>query len=430
MSMFSFYKGTVDAIAPQLGETFDWHQAASKVRESVCNALNARNVSFLLGSGCSSYIVNGIQVGVPTMKPMASGFVRHIGGPDDNKFITGDEREFLSTGLGVHLEDEEYSQNLERLLEVLFSLQFVQEHTKKQENQAARELTGNVITKVTRFILNCCTTGEFSSDNDTVLKLYQSFYRKLTFRDRTLPSPWVFTTNYDLFNETAMDRSVIPFTNGFSGVIERRFNPATYRYSLADQMDIVNRKWTAVENFIYLCKLHGSVNWIEDSHSLYPIREFQNVPDLMSDRVMIYPTPMKQSTSLGSPYADLFREFQSRIVRDQSVLFVIGYSFNDTHVNSIIFQALTVPTFRLIAFVQPSEDGVIQQLKELDDPRVWLIGGNGPEECQKAHYFSTVVSQFMPELPSERTEQAVSKALQSLLGGALAAEGGNEREDD
>ena len=430
MNLFSFYKGTVDTIAPQSGERFDWHKAASKVRESVCSALNARNVSFLLGSGCSSYLVDGSQVGVPTMMPMASEFVSGNGTPDDTMFITEDERQHLSSWLGIHLEDAEYSQNLERLLEVLFSLRFVQEHTNKQENQEISDLTGNVITKVTSYILNRCTSGAFSSGNDTVLKLYQSFYQKLTFRDRSLPSPWVFTTNYDLFNETAMDRSLIPFINGFSGVIERRFNPATYRYSLADQMDIVNQKWTAVENLIYLCKLHGSVNWIEEPFSLYPIREFQAVPDMMSDRVMIYPTPMKQRTSLGSPYTDLFREFQSRIVRDQSVLFVIGYSFNDAHVNSIIFQALTVPTFRLIAFVQPSEEGVIKQLKELDDPRVWLIGGNGHEESQKAHFFSTVVSQFMPELPSERTEQAVAKALQSLLGEAMTAEGGKVQEDD
>ncbi|WP_235976669.1 hypothetical protein [Bradyrhizobium archetypum] len=46
---------------------------------------------------------------------------------------------------------------------------------------------------------------------------------------------------------------------------------------------------------------------------------------------MIYPTPAKQNSSLGSPYADLFREFQSRIVREHSVLFTMGYTFGDEH---------------------------------------------------------------------------------------------------
>jgi hypothetical protein len=40
-------------------------------------------------------------------------------------------------------------------------------------------------------------------------------------------------------------------------------------------------------------------------------------------------------------FSDLFREFQARIVKEQSVLFTLGYSFGDEHVNNIIFQALT-----------------------------------------------------------------------------------------
>ncbi|MFX4354940.1 SIR2 family protein, partial [Acinetobacter baumannii] len=65
----------------------------------------------------------------------------------------------------------------------------------------------------------------------------------------------------------------MPYCNGFSGTVERRFNPTTYRYALAEQLDLTNRKWAAVDNFIYLCKLHGSINWVEEGGSLFPIRE-------------------------------------------------------------------------------------------------------------------------------------------------------------
>lgn len=88
-----------------------------------------------------------------------------------------------------------------------------------------------------------------------------------------MPRPWLFTTNYDLFNETAMDRLGLPYANGFSGVVERRFNPATFRYALAEQLDLTNRKWSAVDGFVYLCKIHGSISWTEDDHGLFPIRE-------------------------------------------------------------------------------------------------------------------------------------------------------------
>ena len=207
----------------------------------------------------------------------------------------------------------------------------------------------------------------------------------------------------------------MPYCNGFSGTIERRFNPTTYRYALAEQLDLTSRKWAAVDSFIYLCKLHGSINWVEEGGSLFPIREVLSGVATKDSRVMIYPTPMKQNASFGSPYSDLFREFQGRIIRDQSVLFVVGYSFSDEHVNNLIFQALTVPTFRLVAFLPPDASDVTRKLRDLNDPRIWLIGGDGPKAGTKAHYFDTFIEKFMPESPSDKVDLAVKKVLQALI---------------
>jgi hypothetical protein len=43
-----------------------------------------------------------------------------------------------------------------------------------------------------------------------------------------------------LFSETAMDRLGMPYCNGFSGTVERRFNPTTYRYALVAPL-VTNR---------------------------------------------------------------------------------------------------------------------------------------------------------------------------------------------
>ena len=226
-----------------------------------------------------------------------------------------------------------------------------------------------------------------------------------------------------------MDRRGIPYCNGFSGAIERRFNPAVFRYSLAEQLDISSRKWTAVDNFVYLCKLHGSVNWIEEGSTLFPIREMQETPSNAAERILIYPTPIKQNASFGSPYADLFREFQRRIVREQSVLFMLGYGFGDEHINNIIFQALTIPNFRLIAFLSPSAPDVPKQLRELCDPRIWIIGGDGPLMGRKAHYFDTFIEKFMPEPPSDKIDTAVSQVLEKLIDSPVKS-GGSGGNDD
>jgi hypothetical protein len=414
---FSFLKGSEDIVAPKDGAAFDWERAALSVRENLGDAMNAKNMSFLLGSGCSSYLKGKIQVGIPTMKPLAEEFIGKTGKPGDKIFVTEKERTALLDQFGIDIQSAEYRQNLERLMEVLFSLQFVLKRSSNEKVKATAETLGQVIAKVTRFVLQRCTEGAFSlgdlGDN-TVSAIYQAFYRKLIYRDRALPKPWVFSVNYDLFNETAMDRIGVPYSNGFSGTVERRFNPATFRYSLAEQLDITSRKWTAVDSFVYLCKLHGSINWIEEDQGLFPIREIQTASEGMG-RVMIYPTPAKQNASFGSPYSDLFREFQTRIVREQSVLVVLGYSFSDEHVNNIIFQALTVPTFRMVAFVSPETSGVVAKLRELSDPRVWIVGGDGPTKDTKAHHFETFVNKFMPEPPGDKVDTAVEKVLQRLL---------------
>lgn len=418
---FSFVKGGEDVVAPKDGEDFDWEKGALRVRENLHDALNAKNLAFLFGSGCSSLVVDGTQRGIDTMAPLAKEFLGAAPGSDDAFFPSAGEREALKNHLGFDLKSEEFASNLERLMEVLYSFQFVLKRSASEEMAKGKLAVDSLIQKVTAFVTRKCSEAPFSKGDPAIVELYQAFYRKLVYRDRTLPRPWIFTTNYDLLSETALDRLGMPYCNGFSGTIERRFNPTTYRYALAEQLDLTSRKWAAVDSFIYLCKLHGSINWVEEGGSLFPIREVPTVAATKSSRVMIYPTPMKQNASFGSPYSDLFREFQGRIVRDQSVLFVVGYSFSDEHVNNLIFQALTIPTFRLVALLPPDATGAAQKLRSLHDPRIWLIGGAGPKDGTKAHYFDTFVEKFMPESPADKVDTAVKKVLQELISEGVKA---------
>ena len=390
----------------------EWPKDAVKVRKKLGEALNSQNVSFLLGAGCSSACKNGKELGISTMKNLAIEFTKtrkNNGGT----FPTTAERETLQKQFGVDLGCDKYSKNLENLMGVMFSLQFSLTQSSLECAAGQLETVNSVIEKAKKFLCKKCTEGNFSEEDNAVMKSYLSFYRKLVLRDRSLPRPWVFTTNYDLFNETAMDRLGLQYTNGFSGVVERYFNPATFRYALAEQLDLTTRKWSAVDGFVYLCKLHGSISWTNSDHGLFPIRETATVEN--PGDVMIYPTPAKQTSSLGSPYTDLFREFQSRVVREQSVLFTIGYSFGDEHINNIIYQALSIPTFRLIIFTDPCLQDEFEKLHNLNDPRIWFIGGGGPEEGRKAHYFDTFVDEFMPQRPNERIDKAIKKLLSSEL---------------
>jgi hypothetical protein len=409
---FVFLKGAQDFFASKDGVSPNWDKSVDLVREQLSEAMNSRNVAFLLGAGCSSFVSDDKQLGIATMPLLAKEFAETYGADKDALFPSAAERTTLKKELGLDVSANEFAANIERLMECLHSQHFVLSRSVLEQHKPALTLVATIIAKVQRFILERCTKGAFASGDETVSRLYEAFYRKLVFRDRALPRPWVFTLNYDLFNETAMDRLGLPYCNGFAGIIERRFNPALFRYALAEQLDITSRRWTAVDGFVYLCKLHGSVSWVEDDHGLFPIREKQK-PEL-PERVMVYPTPAKQNAGLASPYADLFREFHMRIVREQSVLCTVGYGFGDEHINSIIYQALTIPTFRLVIFAAPSSAGEIGKLRDLNDPRIWIIGGDGPAGS-KIHYFNTVVDKLMPEPPGDRIDTAVRKVVEELI---------------
>ena len=404
----------------------DWNKGIESARKAISEAMNAKNIAFLLGAGCSSLMKDKKELGIATMAPLAKEFcgetieARAAGFYSDPPTagavpapwrLTKDELDYLDA-LGVDLA-KDYSRNLERLMEVLFAQRFVLRQSENPDLHPYRAVLDGIIKKVQDFLWTRVTQGAFATEGDTTVRdLYERFYKKLVLRDRSLPRPWVFTTNYDHFSELAMDRLGIPYANGFSGVVERRFNPAIFRYALAEQLDVASRKWTAVDAFVYLCKLHGSVTWTEDDHGLFPIKEVW--PPESSNQMLIYPTPAKQNSSLGSPYADLFREFQSRIVREQSVLITAGYAFGDEHLNNIIYQALTIPTFRLVIFAAPDTGGEIAKLRALRDPRIWIIGGNGPADGTRAHYFDMIVEHFMPQRPSDRIDDAVRKVLSEL----------------
>ena len=382
------------------------------VRKDVADVINSKNLAFLIGSGASSSRgAEGQELGIPTMQPMAAGFLSATNGAH---FVSVEDRAALKSKLGLDLDDDAYTSNIEALMEVLLGYQFTLGKSSLQISSDTLKVVDRVVGNATGYILEACLNGAFAAGDDTVLRSYEQFYRRIVQRDRALPRPWVFTTNYDLFSETAMDRLGIPYINGFQGSIERRFNPAVFRYALSEQLDIANRKWSSVDSLVYFAKLHGSVAWESRDDGLFPVVETH--PKLIDKKhLLIYPTPAKQNASFASPYSDMFREFQTRVARGQSALVTLGYGFGDEHVNNIIFQALTIPTFRLVAFVDPSANDMIKKLRALDDPRIWLIGTEDAKAEWKGHYFANFVEEFLATEGEDASTLAIQRVVDQLI---------------
>lgn len=121
----------------------EWPQYRQK---ALGQALNARNVAFLLGAGCSSLEIDGKQRGIPTMAPLAAEFCKHPLPPQfDDDFnlitpppwgLTSDDLEFLNAN-GASLNETEYTWNLERLMELLFSLAFIYRRSDKASHSVS-----------------------------------------------------------------------------------------------------------------------------------------------------------------------------------------------------------------------------------------------------------------------------------------------------
>lgn len=110
----------------------------------------------------------------------------------------------------------------------------------------------------------------------------------------------------------------------------------------------------------------------------------------------------------------MFRQFANAIVQQQSVLITYGYSFADEHINDIIYQSLSIPSFTLIvidyfgagANDKPNEN--IRKLLELDDPRIIIIQGENYGD------FPFFVQNLLPDLVEIDNEIKLSATLKQL----------------
>lgn len=208
----------------------------------------------------------------------------------------------------------------------------------------------------------------------------------------------LFTTNIDLLVEESMTNSGIEINDGFRGTIKPVYNESNFQISIS-KSSLHFHKQSEVPLF-NLIKIHGAVNWVEndnaiqsDTLQLYRINEAlkkidkdyfvdlykadraektfdevkteaekiaKSLPDNIYDDffdcykkiVMINPTKEKFRTSvLDYHFYELMRIYSNALERENSLLFVMGFSFADEHIAQITKRAAdTNPTLQVIVF--------------------------------------------------------------------------------
>jgi hypothetical protein len=155
---------------------------------------------------------------------------------------------------------------------------------------------------------------------------HRKFARWLAKTSRKNPVE-VFTVNYDVLIEHALEIERIPAFDGFVGSYRPFFHPDSLRRAEAAPGSNWTRLW----------KMHGSVTWSrteEDGR----MRVIRGMPDPTGE--MIYPSFQKYDESRQQPYSAFTDRLSRFLEQDDALLVVAGFSFGDEHINNLIFGAL------------------------------------------------------------------------------------------
>lgn len=214
----------------------------------------------------------------------------------------------------------------------------------------------------------------------------------------------LFTTNIDLLAEETLEKSGIELNDGFRGTLKPAYNESNFQISLS-KSSMQFHKQAEVPMF-NLIKVHGAVNWKEqdgtirsDTMLMYYVKQAldkidkdyfvnlykvdgtektydevkteaddialhlpNNAYDMFFDAynqiVMINPTKDKFRTSvLDYHFYELMRIYSNALERENSILFVMGFSFADEHIAKITQRAAdTNPTLQIVAFAYSDKD--------------------------------------------------------------------------
>jgi SIR2-like domain len=135
----------------------------------------------------------------------------------------------------------------------------------------------------------------------------------------------IFTTNYDLLLEQALEEQRVPYFDGFVG------SDSAFLDLESMVEDDLPSRWAR------LWKIHGSINWWMTKKN--KIRRSRDKVE--GEQLLIYPSHLKYDQSRQMPYYAMLDRLRIFLRSDQCVLLTCGYSFADEHINAYIAQGLS-----------------------------------------------------------------------------------------
>lgn len=315
---------------------------------------------------------------------------------------------------------------------------------------------------------------EGAGDAQELLQRYQNFLqttnRLLLERRSSILNKQVnlFTTNVDLATEIAAEALQVHLNDGFAGRLRPRFSTSNFG-SVVSRRSLQYDNLSEVPTF-NLLKLHGSVGWsaegdggkrpeisldarlervaatAEELERVDPIlmdvgtdttlkdllagQAPQNAAEVLRPFLEAYdqlaivnPTKAKfQQTVLNQNYYDLLRLFSNELEKENTVLFVVGFSCRDEHIRELMVRAArTNPTLQIVIFAySPSSAADIEAAFDgypITNSNIHLVAPPAPGVGEEALRFDlpTVVSEFFAKVvPATSTGMHAFDATESV----------------
>lgn len=221
----------------------------------------------------------------------------------------------------------------------------------------------------------------------------------------------LFTTNVDTMIENAAARLAVEFNDGFRGSINQVFDESNFRKTIGKAS--LHFQSIAELPVFNLYKMHGSINWkrLEDdkvcndyhldlvntvntelskidpesfvateydeagvmtsynyddlSHmvkakatTLTDFRVYDSFLEAYEKLIMVNPTKHKfQETVMDMHFYELMRLYSNSLEKENSILFVTGFSFADEHIAKLTMRAANSnPTLQIVIFAYTDEE--------------------------------------------------------------------------
>ena len=247
--------------------------------------------------------------------------------------------------------------------------------SKDISDEEANNLLSDKVKEVSKKVIEDISNANDEGNIKAVLKRYSEFIKvilQLLYHANSrqvTKNINIFTTNYDLFIEKSLDELMkyesFVFNDGSNGYFNRILDSANYNKSVAYRG--LNDSYLNELPTLSLIKPHGSMNWEREQEDNILIRQ-----SVVENPVVVKPTGLEgQETFLNNHFHDMLRVFQLELDKPQSILVVIGFSFQDKHIAKMLNRSLKNPELNVFIFCYSESDKqiILTNLGLSDCPR-------------------------------------------------------------